>query len=130
MAETVVEGLAGLQRAFAFAERDIRLDLRASLREAAEPVRADSETLAVQRITNIGVPWSRMRVGVTRTLVYVAPRERGTKGRGNQRFRRPNLRDLLLDRAMNPALDQNQSQIETRVVNMLNDFAVKWSRIG
>lgn len=130
MAETVIEGYAGLMRALAFAERDIRLDLRDSLRDAAEPVRADAETLAVSQIQRIGIPWSRMRVGITRTLVYVAPRQRGTKGRGNQRFRRPNLKDLLLDRAMNPALARNESQIERRVIEMLNGFADRWARVG
>jgi hypothetical protein len=87
----VVEGLTDLQRAFKAADVSVQRELRKALRLAAEPVRADAERLAVAGIPRIGTPWSRMRVGVTNREVYLAPKERGQKGR-DQRLRRPNLR--------------------------------------
>jgi hypothetical protein len=128
MAETVVLGMSGLQRALRFADREIGKDLRASLRDAAEPVRADAETLARSTIPRVGIPWSGMRIGVTRTVVYVAPKKRGKNP--NARLRRPRFKDLLLDRAMNPALARNESQIEGRVIATLNNFADRWARVG
>lgn len=121
-----LEGFRELSRAFALADRAERKLFRDSLREVAEPVRADAETLAVSRIARIGVTWSRMRVGVTRTSVYVAPKPRGTRGRGGKN--RPNLADLLMERAMSPALDAHQDEIEARTDRMLGDVARLWER--
>lgn len=121
-----VEGLADLQRAFRVADRRIANDFRKELREAAEPVRAAAEQLAVQEITRVGPNWSRMRVGVTRTSVYVAPRERGAQGRGNRRLRRPRFKDLMLDRAMEPALDRNIGRVEDNIEDLLARMARDW----
>lgn len=118
-----VEGLRELSRAFALADKEERKRFRATLREIAEPVRADAESLAISRIPNVGVPWSRMRVGVTRTSVYVAPRQRGSRRR-----KRPNLAGLLMDRAMSPALDAHQGEIAGAVDDMLGDVARLWER--
>jgi hypothetical protein len=116
-----VEGLRDLQRAFALADRELSRRLRSSLREAAEPVRADAERLATSEISRIGVPWSRMRVGVTQKSVYVAPRQRGAR-----RNRRPNLAGLLLERSMLPALDANQPQVVRTVEKVLDQVANLW----
>lgn len=124
-----VEGLRELQRAFRFADRDLRLRLRASLRRVAEPVRSDAERLASSEITRIGIPWSRMRVGVTQTSVYVAPVERGRASRQNRSIRRPNLADLLMGRAMEPALQQNEQHTVHELQQMLNGIASDWQRI-
>jgi hypothetical protein len=86
-----VTGLRELQRACNASEREVRLGVRAKLREAAEPVRARAEELAVGSIRNIGPVWSRMRVGVTPGAVYVAPRARRRGGSP-----RPNLGGLLM----------------------------------
>jgi hypothetical protein len=40
----------------------------------------------------------------------LAPRQRGQKGR-DQRLRRPNLAELLLQRSMEPALAQNTAAV-------------------
>lgn len=119
-----VQGLRELDRAFLRASKTLDKELRAGLREAAEPVRRDAENRALERITRIGVPWSRMRVGVTRTLVYVAPRERGR----NRQLRRPNLAGLLMDRAMQPALDANIGEVERRVGQVLATVGREWER--
>jgi hypothetical protein len=126
MADTiVVEGLTQLQRAFKAADVSVQRELRKALRVAAEPVRADAERLAVAGIPRIGTPWSRMRVGVTNTMVYVAPRERGQKGR-DQRLRRPNLARLLLDRSMQPALDHNRAEVIVGVEAALGTVGRVW----
>lgn len=124
-----MEGLGSLQRAFSVIDRDVASDLRGTLRRAAEPVKVDAEALAASRIRRIGTPWARMRVGVTRTSVYVAPAQRGRRSRGNQR-RRPNFAGLLLNRALLPALHQNEAKVAAKVELMLADLAGKWGRGG
>src|SRR5688572_6171897 len=110
MAETIqVVGLRELDRAFRAADRALQPDFRDALEEGAAPVRSAAQTLAASGIRNVspGDPWSRMRIGrMQGTVVYVAPMERGAKGRGNQRLRRPRFADLLENRALKPALAQ------------------------
>jgi hypothetical protein len=124
----VVRGLHELQAALAHADRSVRLGVRRGLRQAAEPVQRGAEELAQTNIRNIGPKWSRMRVGVTRNLVYVAPRQKGTRGRGPRR--RPNLADLLMDRAMQPALDQHEAEVEARLEELLDRAADDFNHGG
>lgn len=130
MATTAVHGLADLQRALAKAEREVRLGVRKELRQVAEPVRAEAQQLAAGTIRNIGPAWPRMRVGVTRNLVYVAPRQRSRTSRTNPRVRRPNLAGLLMDQAMQPALDRNQTRVERELEQMLDQVADRFNRGG
>ena len=53
---------------------------RGGLRQVAEPVQRGAEQLATANIRGMARSprWSKMRVGITRDLVYVAPRQRGT----------------------------------------------------
>lgn len=122
-----VEGMAGLQRALAGAERDVRLGVRAELRQVAEPVRSDAAALALTEIPRMARSprWAGMRVGVTRNLVYVAPRQKGTHGRGPRR--RPNLADLLMARAMEPALARHEHRIERDLEEMLDRVADRFN---
>lgn len=120
-----VEGLADLNDAFRLADRKVRREKNDQLRELAEPVRVDAQTLAVSSIRRIGLPWSQMRVGVTRTSVYVAPRQRGARFRDRKR---PNLAGLLLDRAMLPALRINEAQIASGVDRWLGEVGRAWER--
>lgn len=117
-----VEGLRDLQRAFKLADKELAKELRSTLRDTAEPVRADAERLAVAGIETIGIPWSRMRVGVTQTSVYVAPKRRG----GQRDRRRPNLAGLLLDRAMLPALRRNEPRVVREMEQMLDRVGRRW----
>lgn len=119
-----VEGLSSLQRAFKAADVAEQRELRKTMRAVVEPVRVGAERLAVEQITRIGVPWSRMRVGVTNKSVYLAPRERGQKGR-DQRLRRPNLRPLLLG-SMEEAFDHDRAQIIVGFESMLTTVGRKW----
>lgn len=115
-----------MQRAFKRADVELRNELRVGLRRAAEPVRTSAEQLAVSSIRNIGVPWSRMRVGVTQTSVYVAPRQRGVKARGGPK-RRPNLFDLLLGRSLEPALAQNIGKVEAELEHVIDTVGRRFS---
>lgn len=122
-----IEGLRELERAFKLYGRGLEKGLREALEAAAEPVRFEAQTLATSQIPNIGIPWSRMRVGVTRRTAYVAPQERG-RSRNTRRFR-PNLKPLLLERAMQPALDHNVANVERELGDALDDLGRMWSRV-
>jgi len=122
------EGFRELQRAFKLAGGELQTKLRGRLREIAEPVRDTAETLAVQEITRIGVPWSRMRVGFTTTSVYVAPRERGRLSRRNPNLKRPNLAGLLLHDALEPSLERNQPQVIRGLEDLLGEIGSDWER--
>lgn len=121
-----VEGLADLQRAFKLASREEAKGLRASLRESAEPVRSEAERLATSGIPRIGLPWSRMRVGVTLNYVYVAPKQRGS--RFAERKRR-NIAGLLADRAMLPALEHHKADVVSNIDQMLAEVGRQWERV-
>jgi hypothetical protein len=114
MAEVNVHGLRELNRLFKLAGPAAKKELTAELRSIAEPIRADAESLARSGIPTVGLAWSRFRVGVTQKLVYVAPRQRGARGRGNRRGR-PRFADLLEARSTRPALERNKAQLEARV---------------
>jgi hypothetical protein len=126
-----VEGLRELERAFALADRELHHDLRDALAESAAPVRSDAQSLAgagVIRNLHSGDDWTRMRVGVGRSIAYVVPVERGVKGRGNRRFRRPSFGQMLLGRAMEPALERNVRKVELRFLELLDDVGRVWDR--
>lgn len=120
-----VQDYRDLQRAFARADKTLKREFDASLKDAAEPIRAEAETRATTQIPRIGVPWSRMRIGVTSRAVYVAPRKRGTRAPSR---RRPNLAGLLLDRSMVPALEANIRDVERRVDDVLGTVGRAWER--
>lgn len=127
MAGVAVKGLRDLNRALAKADKQTRLGVRKELRDTAEPVRREAEHLADARIRNIGPRWGRMRVGVTRSSVYIAPRTRAV-GRGQRR--RPNLAGLLMERAMEAALERNRSHVEWSLEQMLDRVADRFNRGG
>lgn len=122
MAGTVrVEGLAGLQRAIRRIDRDAAKDLRAELKEIAEPVKVDAERLGAERIRNLTPEWQRMRIGVTQHGVYIVPNRRSRRG-----SRRPNLKTLLLDRAMYPALVENRAEVDRGLDRFLDHVERQW----
>lgn len=123
-----VEGLRELDRAFREADKDIARDFRRTLRQAAEPVRVDAEALSVAGIRRITPEWARMRVGSTSAGVYLAPKSRSVRGRSPKR--RPNLADLLMGRAMEPALERNSAEVERRVDRMLAGVERDWGSGG
>ena len=113
-----IEGLAELNRAFRQLSTDSARELRGELLKAAEPVRAAAQTLAGQRITNIGPVWSGMKAGATSRYVYVSPKARRRGGSP-----RPNLGGLLMKRAMQPALAKEAPTVEGRLERLFNRLA-------
>lgn len=130
MAGLVVRNLNELVRTFNHAPADVKREFRKELRSVGEPVRVTAERLATSSIRRIGPNWSKMRTGVTTKVVYVAPRQRGAKGRGSQSRRRPNLAPLLADRALGPALEANASRIESDFDRMVARLLEKWGNDG
>jgi hypothetical protein len=65
-----------------------------------------------------------MRVGVTQSSVYVAPRKR--RSAGNRNKRRPNLANLLQGRALDPALEANEHNVEQAMERLLDKVADTW----
>jgi len=122
-----IRGLRELNRAFVRAGKQTRREIRLEMAALAEPVRLTAENLASEKIRRIGPEWSVMRTGVTQNLVYVAPFQRGVKTRGRQNLRRPNLARLLLDRALDPALEQNRGKVEEGIERMLDRISNSWA---
>ena len=125
-----VEGLRELDRAFKLYGRGLEKGLREVLETAAEPVKAQAQSLALSEISHMSLPWSRMRIGVTRRTAYIVPLERGVNTRRRPaRWSRPNLTGLLLDKAMLPALDANVANVEQELGDALDDLARMWARV-
>lgn len=123
----LVEGFTDLARAFAQADRDIRLGFRGALRNAARPVAADASELALGRIPNMPrtPQWAGMRIGITQTEVYIVPRQKGTHGRGPRR--RPNWANLMAERAMQPAADRNRDRVVREVEKLVDHAADRFN---
>ena len=124
-----VRGLRELNRALENVSKDVKDVWRREQRAIAEPVKQTAADYAGQRIPNLGdgAPWSQMRVGVTRRSVYVAPKRRGTR---RPLARRPNFGTLLMDRAMQPALDKHSPGIVAAVERLLDHAADNFNRGG
>ena len=118
-----VEGIHELQQSFGKYGKDLKKGLQRELAAVAEPVRFEASNLARSEIRKMTLGWSQMRVGVTAgTVVYVAPKKRGSKT-GPQKRR--NLGDLLMERALQPALEHNRAKIEAGVEKMLDVVAAE-----
>lgn len=118
-----VSGLRELELAFARFGAEEKKALRAGLASAAEPVRARAVELADQNIRNIGPEWDQMRTGVTTKVVYVAPRHRRS---GRPGYVRPNLAPLLMDRALSPALEENEPKVVELLDAVLGGLGEQW----
>lgn len=127
MAGVKVRGLREMNRAFARANRDLDRELKDTLKDAAEPVREGAERLAFTQIRGMvhSPRWAEQKIGATSRVVYIAPRQRGTK---NPLRRRPNLAGLLLGRAMEPALRQNEHRVVAKLERMLDRIGRRWER--
>jgi hypothetical protein len=128
-----IEGLAELERAFREAGKGLASDLHEVLKTSAAPVQHDAEILSLTGIRKmgsagsreIGIPWARMRVGLSRHTAYVAPASRGKLARQG----RHGLFDLLMGRALEPALAQNRRRIEQEFEDAVADMCRAWSRV-
>ncbi len=119
MATVRVKGLSELNRDFKKMDRDLSKELRKSLKEAAEPVKDAAQELALTRIGNMprSPDWAGQRVGATARSVYIVPKRRRRGGSP-----RPNLANLLLEQAMEPALEEKSDEVAGRVDRMLGEL--------
>lgn len=122
-----VEGVSELRRAFNRADKKLGRDLAKTLKAVGEPVRVDAERNVLGGISRIGIRWYRMRIGISRSIVYVAPKERGRQSRANPRLRRPRLADQM-GPEMERALDANVKQAEAGFLRLLDDVGKEWER--
>jgi hypothetical protein len=125
-----VENYKAVLQAFGRAEKTLERDFRAELRRAVEPIRSTAELLAGSgaiRNLRAGDPWTKVRTGVTRSVVYIAPRERGRRST-RAGVGRPNLKPLILDRAYEPALDRHRNDVIKGMNDLLGNVARVWDR--
>jgi len=126
----LVENMAALQRALARTDRDLRLGIRREMRAMATPVAAHEQELALTRIRRMpsSPQWARVRTGVTSQLLYTVPRQKGTRGRGPKS--RPNLANLLEDRAVEPTRRWFEPRAERELEQLLDRIADQFNRGG
>ena len=125
-----VEGLRELEAAFRVYDAGLVKGLREAMEASAEVVRPDAETLATSAIKRSSVDWTRMRAGVLGRVAFVAPVERGRRTQRDPRRGRPNVKTRLMELALEPALEQNVSRVESEFEDQLTDLARIWSRFG
>lgn len=127
-----IEGFPELAAALARTGPDVRRALTAGLKDLAEPIALDAERFADESITGLSrrrsSDWGAMRVGIARgfSLVYVAPRERGVKGRGDDPRRRPPFANLLRDEALGPAVDANEAGLVRGAEEIVDAVTLGW----
>jgi len=123
MAGTViVHGLPEIQRDLAKAGPATSRALRAGLRESAEPVAHIAEQLSLRQIRRMprSPQWAVTKIGVTRSAVFVTPKERGVRDPQDPR-RRPNLVGLMMGRSFEPALEAGAPIVEARVALLIGE---------
>ena len=136
-----VQGYQNVVRSYARVSRAAKKNLTVRLKEAIEPVRESAQELGPSKIRNLKrgrsrnkYRWDAVRSGVTQRAAYIAPGERGVKGRGNDRFRRgtsvgtgpPSFDELVMTRAYEPALAMNRSEVVQRFGRIFDDIQYAW----
>jgi hypothetical protein len=117
LAGVQVEGYRELMRSFALISDELKLGLRYKLAEAASPAGARAAQYAYDRIRNMGERWSRMKIGVSATAVYLAPASRRRRGSP-----RPNLGPLLLKESMLPAATEQMPVVRENLDAWLTEL--------
>ncbi len=122
----IVRGFEDLQKSIALSGPAVKKAMNDGLIAGAEPVRALAGLYARREISGMKrarlkpPPWSIMRVGVTTKVVYVAPVARGIKGDPFNPRRRPNLFQLIMDKAFEPASIQGEPLVALAVEQLLD----------
>lgn len=123
-----VEGLAELDRALGQVDKTLRKRLRLAETQAAAPVAAISHELAVSEISGMRrertIDWSQFRIGSNATSVYVAPKERGRRGRRGPAGKRPNLANLLVEK-MDRAVERARPGVERAIERAIDDVVTE-----
>lgn len=95
-------------------------------REIARPVKEGAEALALTRISHIDSRWWKMRIGITRNFLYVAPKQRGVKVKGPHPRKRPQFGILLAEKAMQPTAERYAPEFEKRVEHFFERLGETW----
>lgn len=114
-----IRGLTELLNGLERADHALKLEVQNAIRDAGNIIRTDAEGRAATQIRNITEPWTHMRLGFAHNVAYIAPRERGTR---NPVYRRPKFGLLLLDEAMNPAVEANRDRVERAAMDAIDDL--------
>lgn len=126
MADAVVSNLDEVVRAFEEAGQQFSLERQRQMEViAGQPVAKGARTLAPIRIPTVTQPWSQFRTGVSGDVVWVGAVERGTRIRSRKR---PKFAELLITRAMIPALDMNRERIVRAFDDLLERMEAKFNR--
>lgn len=125
-----LEGSADLIRTLSGAPDDWQRAWRHGLKHIAEPTRAAAEHHALTDITRMAhsPEWADMKVVIGKTAALIVPVQRGTRGRGNRK--RPNLADLLQERALEPAEEENEKRFDRDAEVLLDKLVTKWNAPG
>ncbi len=123
----IVTGLDDIQRKLAASGPAVNKAMSLGLRQGAEPVAKIAEVYSNTRISGMrrGNPrtrpaWAVTRIGVTRHLVYIVPKERGRRFRGQASPWR-NLVPLMMTESFEPALEAGRPIVEERVLTLLGE---------
>ena len=96
------------------------------LRVVAKPVKETAQQLAMGEITNMTAHWARMRLGVAAKSVYIVPYSRRAGGSPRPDDGTPtSFVGLMLERSMEPALDQHRDEIIHGLELMLDGLGLK-----
>lgn len=115
-----IRGYTELRRTLGLYGKEIDKALRKDLRSLAKPVQQKAESLMRTNVRNIGSSWWKAKVGVSKSLVYVAPVKKGVK---KGEFKRRSFADIaipLYEEALEGQGDQIAAEI-TESVNRVGD---------
>ena len=122
----IVEGLDEITRSLNASPKLYAKAAKKGLLQGAEPIRKKADGLSMSEISGMkrGNPksrprWSVQRLGETVHEVYIAPTQKGIKGRGDDPRRRPNFAVIMMGKSYEPALEQNREQLRVYVDNWL-----------
>lgn len=126
----VLDGWRELNRLFAKSGPEANKEMKALVRQMAEPVQAEAEGLARSSFRKpVGHDWDQMRIGVTQKVVYVSPRKRGVKHPDDPRAR-PKFGTLMERRVFAPTAEHQQPFMERRTEALFDEFARRWNTVG
>lgn len=122
-----VNQVAFVNRALQQAGKDVELGARKEIEAIGNLVAGDAETLALTSIRRMGrsPQWAEMRVGQNNELVYVVPKQRGTR---SKKRKRRNLAPLMLRRSMRPARERNALEIQRRFERLVSSVCGDFNR--
>jgi hypothetical protein len=116
-----------VNRAIAAADSEIQAGAKKEILSIGELVAGRIEVLSLTRIRNIGPVWWDMRVGQNPNLVYVVPRQRGTKVPARKRKQ---FAVLMLRKAFDPASAASRPEIKRRFDALLERVAGSFNSGG